>query len=147
MAKVIPEEPREYYDPENFESQVREFIRVKETIEALDKRSKELREKLMETLDEDGLQDEKGNLLYEFDQPIDGVLRLEKQRRTSRKLDEEKAEEIIEEAGISEDVYKMVRVIDEDALMASFYEDKLTEEQLDTMFPVITTWALRTPKK
>lgn len=147
MAKVIPEEPREYYDPEDFNSQVREFIRIKETLDALDKRSKELREKLITVLDEDGLPDANGNLLYEFEQPIDGVVRLEKQRRASRKLDEEKAEEIIEAAGISEDVYKMVRVIDEDALMASFYEEKITEEQLDEMFPVTVTWALRTPKK
>jgi hypothetical protein len=41
----------------------------------------------------------------------------------------------------------MVRVIDEDALMASFYEEKITEEQIDEMFPVVITWALRTPKK
>jgi hypothetical protein len=147
MARAIPEEPREYYDPEDFNSQVREFIRIKETLDALDKRSKELREKLMAVIDEEGLPDSNGNLLYEFDQPIDGVVRIEKQRRASRKLDEEKAEVIIEAAGIGDDVYKMVRVIDEDALMASFYEEKITEEQIDEMFPVVITWALRTPKK
>lgn len=147
MANVIPESPREYYDPEDFFSQVREYVRAKETIDALDKRTKELRETLMSILDEDGLPDSRGNLLYEFDSPIDGVLRLEKQLRSSRKLDEEKAEEIIQASGIGDEVYKMVRVIDEDALMASFYEDKITEAQLDEMFPVTITWALRTPKK
>jgi hypothetical protein len=147
LVRAIPEEPREYYDPDDFNSQVREYVRLKETVDALDKRSKELREKLMAVIDDDGLPDANGNILYEFDTPIDGVLRLEKQRRATRKLDEEKAEEIIEAAGIADDVYKMVRVIDEDALMASFYEGKITEEQIDEMFPTTVVWALRTPKK
>ena len=147
MARAIPEEPREYYDPEDFDSQVREYVRCKESIDALDKRTKVIREKLMATLEEDGLEDANGNIVYEFDAPIDGVVRLEKQRRASRKLDEEKAEEIIEATGIADEVYKMVRVIDEDALMAQFYEEKITEEQLDEMFPVNVVWALRTPKK
>lgn len=147
MARVAPEEPREFYDPDDFDSQVREFIRLKETIDSLDKRQKELRDQLMAVLDEDGYEDEKGNVLYEFDTPVDGVVRLEKQRRTTRKLDEVKAEEIIETNKLGEDVYKMVRVIDEDALMAAFYDGKLTEEELDEMFPVNVVWALRTPKK
>lgn len=147
MARVAPEEPREFYDPDDFDSQVREFIRLKETIDSLDKRQKELRDQLMAVLDEDGYEDERGNVLYEFDTPVDGVVRLEKQRRTTRKLDEVKAEEIIETNKLGEDVYKMVRVIDEDALMAAFYDGKLTEEELDEMFPVNVVWALRTPKK
>ena len=146
MVRKIEEE-REYYDPEDFDSQVREFLRTKELLAELEKKNKELRDKLMEAVDADGLEDDKGNILYEFDEPVDGCVRLEKQRRTSRKLDEDKAEEIIANKGLENDVYKYVRVVDEDALMASYYEDKVTEEELDEMFPVIVTWALRTPKK
>ena len=101
----------------------------------------------MQYVDTEGYEDEKGNILFEFENPIDGVVRLEKQRRATRKLDEEKAEAIIAEKQLGDDVYKMVRVIDEDALMASFYDGKLTEEELDEMFPVTVVWALRTPKK
>jgi aminoglycoside phosphotransferase family enzyme len=79
--------------------------------------------------------------------PIDGVLRVEKSGRRTRKLDEDKATEIIEQQGIADDVYKMVRVIDEDALMAAYYEGKITEEQIDEMFPTTVVWALRVPKK
>jgi aminoglycoside phosphotransferase family enzyme len=57
------------------------------------------------------------------------------------------AEGIIEQTGLVDTVYKMVRVIDEDALMAQYYEGKLTEEQIDEMFPTTIVWALRTPKK
>ena len=147
MAKAIDEEVREIYDPNDLKSQVREYVRLKESIEALEKRSKDLRDKLMDVLDNDGLEDDKGNILYELEEPIDGVLRLEKQRRATRKLDELKAEEIIEARGLTDKVYKMVRVIDEDALMAAHYDGEITEEEIDEMFPVSVVWALRTPKK
>jgi len=147
MVNAIPEEPRFSGNPDDFDTQVREYVRVKETMDALEKRSKELREKILAVVDVDGYEDDKGNILYELDTPIDGVIRLEKQRRATRNLDEDKAEEIIEAKGLSDKVYKMVRVIDEDALMAAHYEGEITEEEIDEMFPVSVVWALRTPKK
>lgn len=141
------DEPREFGNPDDPNSQIREYIKLAQAIDSLEERKKDLRTKLFAILDEDGQEDEKGNVLYYFDSPIEGAVRLEKQRRATRKLDEEKAAEIIEAAGITDDVYKMVRVIDEDALMASYYEGKVTEEQIDEMFPTTVVWALRTPKK
>lgn len=147
MVNAIPEEPRFSGNPDDFNTQVREFVRVKDTIDSLEKRSKELREKILAVVDVDGYEDDKGNIIYDLSQPIDGVLRLEKQRRATRKLDDVKAEEIIEAKGLADKVYKMVRVLDEDAIMAAHYEGELTEEEIDEMFPVTVVWALRTPKK
>lgn len=147
MARPAAEEPREFYDPNDPQSQIREYIQLTATMDSLDKRKSELRTKLFELLDAEGEEDHSGNIIYQFSKPIDGALRLEKQARRSRKLDELKAEEIIESAGLGESVYKMVRVIDEDALMAAHYEGKLTEDQIDEMFPVNIVWALRVPKK
>jgi hypothetical protein len=31
--------------------------------------------------------------------------------------------------------------------MAAFYEEKITEDQLEEMYPLSVTWALRTVKK
>jgi len=146
MANLIPEEGR-VVNPDDFNSQVREYIKIKSSMEIFETRAKELREKLFAVLDDEGLADEKGNLQYDLENPIDGVVRLEKQRRSTRKLNEFRAEEIIEAAGLSDDVYEMKRVINEDALMAAYYQDKITEEQLDEMFPVTVAWALLTKKK
>lgn len=146
MANVI-DGPREFADPEDKETQIREYIKLSHTIDSLDARKKELREALFEILETQGEEDEKGNLLLPLKEPIDGVVRIEKSGRRSRKIDEDKATEIIEARGIGDDVYKMVRVIDEDALMAAYYEDKLTEQELDDMFPTSVVWALRIPKK
>jgi hypothetical protein len=146
MPKPI-DEPREFANPDDSNSQIREYIKLAQTIDSLEERKKELRTKLFDLLDAEGEEDEKGNVLYHFDSPIEGVTRLEKQRRATRKLDETVAEEIITSQSLEDDVYKMVRVIDEDALMAAYYEGKITEEQIDQMFPTTVVWALRTPKK
>ena len=147
MVNALPEEPRFSGNPDDFDTQVREYVRIKETVDSLEKRSKELREKILAVVDVDGYEDDKGNIIYDLDQPIDGVMRLEKQRRATRKLDDIKAEEIIEAKGLADKVYKMVRVLDEDAIMAAHYEGELSEEEIDEMFPVTVVWALRTPKK
>jgi hypothetical protein len=146
MAKAIGE-PREFSNPDDPMSQITEYIRVAATIDGLDERRKQLREKIFAYLEEEGFEDEKGNIQFPLQTPIDGVIRVEKSGRRTRKLDEDKATEIIEQQGIADDVYKMVRVIDEDALMAAYYEGKITEEQIDEMFPTTVVWALRVPKK
>lgn len=147
MAKIIEEEGSRFLDPESLEAQVREYAKLKASMEILETRSKELREKLFGQLDLEGYEDDKGNIQLDLPTAIDGIVRLEKQRRVSRKLNELVADDIIEQVGIADEVYEMKRVINEDALMAAFYEDKLTEEQLDQMFPPNVIWALRTLKK
>jgi glycine/D-amino acid oxidase-like deaminating enzyme len=147
MANIINEGETRFSDPDDFNSQIREFVKLKSSMDILEARSKELREKLFAQLDLNGEVDDKGNIQLVLDEAVDEVVRIEKQRRASRKLNEEAADEIIEELGLSDEVYEMKRVINEDALMAAFYEEKITEEQLDTMFPVTVTWALRTLKK
>lgn len=147
MANIIPEEGSRFEDPESLTAQVREYIRIKSSMELLESRQKELREKLFSQIDTDGYEDDKGNLQLELDEPIDEVIRLEKQRRTTRKIDEFKAEEVITAKQLEDTVYKTVRVVDEDALMAAYYEGKISEEELEEMFPAKVTWALMTKKK
>jgi hypothetical protein len=146
MAKRIEEEARTFVGPDDVAGQVKEYLFVKKNIDQLDTRSKELRDKLFSHLDEGGYEDDKGNVQLELESEVDGVVRLEKQRRVTRKLNEPKADEILTELGIKDEIYVMTPVLDEDKLMAAFYEGKITEEQLDDMFPSTVVWALRTLK-
>jgi hypothetical protein len=146
MVDAVPEEGRTFSDPDDFESQVREYVRTKALMKTLDARAKELNKKLNDTIDTQGYEDNDGNWILELGFDADGFSRLEKQRRVSRKLDADVAESIIDAAGIGDDVYEMVRTINEDALMAAFYEDKISEQDLDTIFPVTVSWALWTKK-
>jgi len=89
---------------------------------------------------------EKGSIVLDFPQSIEVIFCIQKTARISPYLDGTVAERIIEEKGIGDDVYKMVRVIDEGALMSQLYEGKLTEDEIDEMFPKKTVWALMTKK-
>jgi hypothetical protein len=147
MAKIIEEDGIRFSNPDSLEAQIREYVKVKATLDQMESRSRELREALFAKLDEEGFEDDKGNITIELDSAIDDVVRIEKQRRVTRKLDEEVAEEIITERGIGDVVYKTIRIIDEDALMAQLYEGNVTEEEIDKMFPSKIVWALTTKKK
>jgi hypothetical protein len=146
MAKRIEEETRTFVTPDDVAGQVKEYLYVKKNIDQMETRSKELRDRLFAHLDEDGYEDDKGNVQLELGADIDGVVRLEKQRRVTRKLNEPKADEILSELGLKDEIFVLTPVLDEDKLMAAFYEGKITEEQLDDMFPSTVVWALRTLK-
>ena len=106
------------------------------------KQIKELREKLVSHIEESGEVDDKGNLILPFEKDIEGYTSVMKQRRVSRKIDAGVAEQLISEKNLEEELYKTVRIVDEDALMAALYEGKLTEEEVDEMYPQTIVWAL-----
>ncbi len=143
---LIPEEGRTFADPDDFETQVREYVRLKASMKVMETRAKELNAKLMEKIDLEGLEDSEGNIVLDLPFDADGFTKLEKQRRAARKLDETTAEEVIKETGLEDEVYEMVKTLSEEKLMAAYYDGKITEEQLDSMFPVKVTWALWTKK-
>lgn len=147
MARVLPEEQARFADPDSLESQVREYAKVKASLEMMEARQKVLREALFAKIEEEGFEDDKGNVVLELDAVIEGLVRIEKNRRVVRKLDEEVADAIIAKYGLEDEVYEMKRVINEDALMACMYDGKVTEDEVDQMFPPKIIWALVTKKK
>ena len=147
MARIKPEEPRTA-EQNNFVNQAKEYAFIKAQLEYLEKQQKELREKLFEVIDESGETDDKGNIVMELPQEIDGYVSIIKQKRVANnKPDEEVAEEIIKSKGLEDTLYKTVRVLDPDAVMAALYNNELSEEEVDRMFPPKITWALIMSKK
>jgi hypothetical protein len=146
MARVSEEEQR-FADPNDFLAKAKEYIMIKKQIDYLTDRQKTLREEVFSGLDTEGEFDSKGNLVFELDSPIEGVVRIVKQRKVSRKLDEPVAEEIIKGHHLEDTLYKTVQILDEEAIMASLYSGELTAEEIDIMFPESVTWALMIPKK
>lgn len=141
MARVKNEEPR-FSDENDLISRTKKYAFLKAQLDFLEKEQKALRALLFENLDEIGEEDDKGNVVIELPEEVEGYSSVVKQRRVSRKIDETRAEEIITEHGLEEVLYKTIRVVDEDALMAALYEDVLTEEEVDEMYPQSITWAL-----
>lgn len=147
MAERIPEEGTRFSDPNDLQSQVAEYIKLRDSIKFMEDRKKELHAKIFAHIDTEGEEDTAGSFSLYLDSPIGDVQRVQKTRRAKRVLDETVAEQIIEAANIGDDVYEMKRVINEGSLMSAYYEGKITEEQLDEMFPTKVTWALDTLKK
>ena len=94
MARVKDEDLRNI-DEEDFIAQTKKYAFIKAQLEFLEKEQKTLRTQLFEVLDAEGQEDDKGNIIIELPSDIDGVSSLVKQRRVSRKIDEDKAAEII----------------------------------------------------
>lgn len=145
MARVAPEDPR--ITPDDFESQAKEYAFLKKQADFFDKQMKALREKLFEHLDAAGEVDSKGHIFAEFSSPIEGYVSIQKTRRVKRVVNEEAAHEIIEAKGLQDELFKTIQVIDEDALMAALFSDKITEEELDEIYPEQVSWALNLNKK
>ena len=141
MAKKSPEEPRNT-DENDLIARTKKYAFLKSQLEYFEKEQKALREELFAVLDGEGEVDDKGNIMVQLPQEVDGFNSIIKQRRVTRKVDELKAEEIITAHGLEDSLYKTIRVVDEDALMAALYEEVLTEEEVDEMYPPKVVWAL-----
>lgn len=141
MAKVKDAELRNA-DETNLINRTKKYAFLKAQLDFLEKEQKEIRAQLFEALDAEGVEDDKGNIIIELPEEVEGYFSVIKQRRVSRKIDEDKAAEIITSKGLEDTLYKTVIMVDEDALMAALYEDVLTEEEIDAMYPQSVTWAL-----
>jgi hypothetical protein len=141
MAKVKPVENRNT-DETDLIARTKKYSFLKSQLDYLEKEQKALRSELFEMIDGEGEVDDKGNFILELPEEVDGFHSLIKQRRVTRKIDELKAEEVITAHGMEDTLYKTIRVVDEDALMAALYNEELTEAEIDEMYPQNVVWAL-----
>jgi hypothetical protein len=141
MPRVAKQESR-VIDKDNTLSQAQQYIFYKKQVEFFQEQMKELREDLFSKIEESGETDDKGNIVFELPEEIEGVRSMMKQRRVTRKIDEDVAFDIIDEKGLRDKLIKTIEIIDEDALMAALYSDELTEKEIDEMYPQTVVWAL-----
>ena len=125
---------------------VRTYISLKGKIDDLTKEQSAIKTELSALVDSEGTPDEKGHIWYSLPEEVDGYVSLQRQRRVSQRLDEEVAERILKEKGLSDRCYKMVPVLDESEVMACLYEELLTEEEIDSMFPKSVSYAFMPSK-
>jgi hypothetical protein len=122
-------------------SKVQQFIAIKRQVDDLTKEQSQLKTFLSDLVDQEGEPDDKGHLWYPLEQEVDGYRSLQRQRKVSQSLDAYEASRILKEKGLADRCYSMQPVLNEDEVMSCLYEGKLTEEDIDTMFPKKITWA------
>lgn len=122
---------------------VRENVILKDRIDSLTSLQNGVKTSIKSGIEALGEADDRGHVVVEIDdEDTSGIKKVMNQRRVSKTLDIEAAEEILKERGIHERCITMVPVLNEDEIMAAYYDGDITEEDIDKMFPSKVTWAL-----
>lgn len=119
----------------------RDFIGYKTRIESLTKEQNKLKEELTEFVIENGQEDDRGHVRVDLPEEVEGYTAIQRQRRVSMGLDMDAAILILTKKGLADRCIKSVPTVAEDEVMAALYEGKLTEQDIDAMFPKKITWA------
>lgn len=128
---------------------VGQFVGIKEQKKQIEARYAEIRKRLDAAIEEYGYRDSDGHLWLDLEDPVNGVSRVKRERRVSRRLDEDALIEILDKKGIDRKRYtKTIEVLDEDAVFALVYEDNpkengLTEKELDSVVVESESWAVK----
>jgi hypothetical protein len=119
---------------------IRQYLALKDQLDLITKRQTEIKQRLIEVVDAVEA-DDRGHRVLSVEDETVGEVTLTRQRRVSKSLNMDVAEEILTKKGIKDTCIKMVPTIDEGAIMAAFYENYLTEEDIDLMFPSKISYA------
>ncbi len=120
---------------EDLRTSLRQYLSLKGEVELLTNRVNTLKARLTEHVEANGQTTDKGHVVLSVDDPIKGEVTLTKQRKVIKNLDITVAEKLLEDRGIKDQCIKMIPTLDESAIMAAFYENKLSEADIDSMFP------------
>ena len=129
-------------DIEELKDLVQQNSVLKGRLDELTSLQSQVKKSLNAGVNELGEADDKGHIVVEINDSVSGINRVMRQRRVSKSLDINVAEELLAERGLQDKCIKMVPVLDEDEIMSAYYEGLITEEDIDKMFPAKVTWAL-----
>jgi hypothetical protein len=147
MATIEPPSRAVRVETNSLMAQVREFIGFKKRIDDLTKQQSVIKTELMEVVEQEGIEDDKGHFWLELPEEVDGYVSLQRQRRASQKINAEVALHLLKARGLADRCIKTIEVVDEDEIMACLYEDLLSEKDMDDMLTRTVTWAFVPSKK
>lgn len=132
---------------ESVKNDVRQYVALKDQANLIGDRQTEVKKRLTAVIEEIGSFDDRGHMVLEVDDDVSGVSAIVKQRKVSKNLDMQVAEDLLTKRGIKDACIEMVPTLNESAIMAAFYEGKLSEEDIDAMFPEKVTYAFTLKNK
>jgi hypothetical protein len=147
MATIEPPSRAVRVETNSLMAQVREFIGFKKRIDDLTKQQSVIKAELMEVVEQEGIEDDKGHFWLELPEEVEGYVSLQRQRRATQKINPEVALHLLKARGLADRCIKTIEVVDEDEIMACLYEDLLSEKDMDDMLTRTVTWAFVPSKK
>lgn len=145
MARVAATK-REPKPVDDVNATAREYMMVKAEIAKMEKHQKALRDSLMEVIEKAGYEDDLGHKWIDLDESVAGISGLQRQRRVSRGTDMESATEILKALDLFEECTEIQYVLNEDAIYKALFDERLTDADIDTIYPQHETFALVTKK-
>jgi hypothetical protein len=121
---------------------VRQHVTLKDRVDTTVSLQNDIKDKIREGIKELGEENDLGHIVVEIDDEVTGVKRAMQQRKVSKNLDMDVATEVLKEKGLYDRCVMMVPALDEQEIMAAYYENLITEEDIDKMFPARVSWAL-----
>lgn len=142
--KVTTFKPKGIITANDLEAMAREYHEISEQIKVLDKKKKDLADKIKSNSEKFGTKDDKGSYYFESDGFITG-----KVSKKSFSLNQEKAKEKLEELGLWDDLKKVVvtESIDEALLEQYVSEGKLDLDVVESFTNVKETFSVSVTKK
>lgn len=131
---------------EDLKGVVKQYVVIKDQLEMLTTRQTEIKNRLMDALEEHGETDGKGHKIIDLGDESLGITQIIRQRKASKTFDMETAERLLHEKNIYEKCITMIPTLNEDAIMAAFYDGVLTEAEIDSMFPTKVSYAFLAKK-
>jgi hypothetical protein len=132
---------------ETLQQRVRAFVRLKNTVKALTEQQDTIKKGLASLVETNGDVDEDGSQWLNLPAEVEGYNSLKRERRVSRTLDMDAAERLLREKGLYDECIVMAPTVDEDALMTALVQDRLTAEDIDTIYTTKVTYAFVPQKK
>lgn len=121
---------------------VRQNAVLAERIAELSAIQSELKNNIREGVKELGVESDKGHIVVELNDEVSGVRNAMQQKKVSKNLDMAVAEELLKSKGLYDKCIEMVPQLNEDEIMNAYWEEQITEEDIDAMFPSKVVWAL-----
>lgn len=127
----------------------RQYVTLKESHTELGQRIKELRDRIIDRVANTGYDTDGGHQLLDLPDDVaeaTGIKRFKREKRVRQSFREDELMEFLEGKGLYEEVTKVVRVLDEDALSAAVFEGKISEAELNSFVDEKVTYALTMEK-
>lgn len=131
------------WTPEFIRSAVRAWLLNDDAVKKFGAAKEEGRVTLLDILQQEGEKDEKGSFWMQFgDDPIEGrVKSIKAERRVSKILDPEAAETFLKGKKLFSQCTETVTILSEEKILGFWYEGKITDEELASIFIVNETFA------
>jgi len=119
-----------------------EYLRQKVVADQLAAKVAEMKATMMAYVETHGYEDDKGHQWVDIE-GVEGVSQLKRERRASTFLDEDVAEQEMDKLGMLKKCTRIVKVFDEDKMLALAYDGQIPRTVVDKCYVEKTSYAFK----